>query len=167
MHSIYFIQIALQPRHFADYSCESDTTQRASKHFYEGTKPDSTRPTTHQTRIRGTKHSCEGLFTFSAFDFNHSLTDERKLAKVDLTSNWKLRWRQIKLHTSRATPTKKPQNEHNQERDNTSLIVAQRRRFELSRWRSKASRATSNRRKKIIKEFTKQSTNLYTEKYIL
>ena len=66
-----------------------------------------------------------------------------------------------------ATPTKKPQNETNHERDNTSLIVAKRRRFELSRWRSKASRATSNRRKNTIKEETKKSANLFTEKYIL
>ena len=99
VHSIYLSQIALLPRHFADHSCESDTTQRATQHLYKETEPDSTRPTTHQTHIRGTKHSCEGLFTVSTFDFNPSLTDERKLAKVKMTSNWKLRWRQIKLRT--------------------------------------------------------------------
>ena len=85
-----------------------------------------------------------------------------------MTYNWKLRWRQIKFHTLRSHANEKtserPQQRKGQQH---SLIVAERRRFELSRWRSKASRATSNRRKNTIKEETKKSGNLFTEKYIL
>ena len=68
VHSIYLSQIALLPRHFADHSCESDTTQRAPEHRYEGTEPDSTRPTTHQTSIRGTNTVAKVCLRFSPFD---------------------------------------------------------------------------------------------------
>ena len=82
-----------------------------------------------------------------------------------MTSNWKSIWRQIKsTNTSNQSSSKLSTTTATEGTTSRSSIVNGRR-FKFSRWRSKASRATSNLKKDNIMK--KETTNYKNWKYIL
>ena len=87
-----------------------------------------------------------------------------------MTSNWKSIWRQIKQQKKEPIAKKNPQMDHNQERINIAVRLSHRRRFEFSRWCSKASRTTSNnqeRNQERNQQRNQQRNHPRTEEYLV